>query len=183
MIKRSPGMHVQRRGLLRRWHVNWRGRWYRLSGGNSLCHQVFSGDYIPDAVYHCRIGFSPKGRLAQFAFYRGVWYRDTSFLEPDDLNVMVRAEHERAAQKIESAKRYVEAAGRTSSRTGREPIPREVQILVWQRDQGKCVRCGSNANLEFDHIIPLSRGGANSARNIQLLCQTCNRSKGARIGV
>jgi hypothetical protein len=184
MIKRVPDMQVQRRGLLRRWHVNWKGQWYRLSGVSSVCGQVFSGDYSSDIVYTLRIGGRPmKGQQIQFAFYKGVWYRDTSSLDPDDLGVLVKAQHEMAAQKIERAKRYLEAAGRTSSRTDREPIPRDVQVFVWQRDQGKCVRCGSNANLEFDHIIPLSKGGANSARNIQLLCQTCNRSKGARIGV
>lgn len=37
-------------------------------------------------------------------------------------------------------------------------------------------------NLEFDHIIPHSKGGANTYRNIQLLCEPCNRSKSAKIG-
>ena len=61
-------------------------------------------------------------------------------------------------------------------------IPREVQDRVWRRDEGKCVDCGSNENLEFDHIIPHSKGGANTYRNIQLLCEKCNRSKSDNIG-
>ncbi len=56
-------------------------------------------------------------------------------------------------------------------------ISPEVKNAVWQRDRGKCVQCGSNKNLEFDHIIPVSKGGSNTARNIQLLCENCNRSK------
>jgi len=64
----------------------------------------------------------------------------------------------------------------------REPIPRDVQDRVWNRDGGKCVRCGSNEKLEFDHIIPHSKGGANTYRNIQLLCEKCNRSKSDKIG-
>ena len=63
----------------------------------------------------------------------------------------------------------------------REPIPTRVKNEVWRRDQRRCVECGSQERLEFDHIIPLSRGGSNTARNIQLLCERCNRSKGARI--
>lgn len=63
---------------------------------------------------------------------------------------------------------------------GREPIPKKVQRAVWRRDGGRCVLCGSQCLLEFDHIIPISRGGANTERNIQLLCQTCNRSKSDR---
>lgn len=64
----------------------------------------------------------------------------------------------------------------------RRPITEEVQIFVWNRDGGKCVKCGSQENLEFDHIIPLSKGGGNTARNIQLLCASCNREKSNSIG-
>ncbi len=64
---------------------------------------------------------------------------------------------------------------------GRQPIPKQVQREVWRRDQGKCVECGSNENLEYDHIVPVSKGGSNTDRNIQLLCEKCNRSKGNRI--
>ena len=35
----------------------------------------------------------------------------------------------------------------------RLPIPDDVKIFVWKRDQGKCVKCSSQNNLEFDHII------------------------------
>jgi len=61
-------------------------------------------------------------------------------------------------------------------------ITQETKDMVWRRDEGKCVECGSNENLEFDHIIPHSKGGANTYRNIQLLCEYCNRSKSAKIG-
>jgi hypothetical protein len=61
-------------------------------------------------------------------------------------------------------------------------ISQTVKDKVWNRDGGKCVECGSNENLEFDHIIPHSKGGANTYRNIQLLCEPCNRSKSAKIG-
>jgi hypothetical protein len=61
-------------------------------------------------------------------------------------------------------------------------IPKEVQKNVWLRDQGKCVQCGSKERLEYDHIIPASKGGSNTERNIQLLCEACNRKKSATIG-
>jgi 5-methylcytosine-specific restriction endonuclease McrA len=79
-------------------------------------------------------------------------------------------------KKVQTKKRVVRY---TSSR---EPIPIEVQQYVWRRDNGRCVKCGSQIKLEFDHIIPISRGGSNTARNIQLLCERCNRSKWANIG-
>jgi len=60
-------------------------------------------------------------------------------------------------------------------------IPSAVKIAVWRRDQGKCVECGSKEKLEYDHIIPISKGGSNTERNIQLLCEKCNRKKSANI--
>ena len=41
---------------------------------------------------------------------------------------------------------------------------------------GRCVREGFQA----DHVVPLSKGGGNGPNNLQLLCQPCNGSKGAR---
>ena len=64
----------------------------------------------------------------------------------------------------------------------REAISEDVQNQVWNRDGGKCVKCSSQEKLEFDHIIPVSKGGSNTARNIQLLCEKCNRSKSNNIG-
>ncbi len=73
------------------------------------------------------------------------------------------------------------SAKETSNKIYRHPIPDEVKLFVWKRDGGRCVRCGSQINLEYDHIIPLSMGGSSTSRNIQLLCEKCNRSKGANI--
>lgn len=64
----------------------------------------------------------------------------------------------------------------------REPIPQDVMDKVWNRDGGKCVKCGSQKNLEFDHLIPVSKGGATTYRNLQLLCKECNVEKSNKIG-
>jgi TPR repeat protein len=56
-------------------------------------------------------------------------------------------------------------------------ISSEVRREVWRRDEGKCVKCGSRERLEYDHIIPFSEGGSNTTRNIELLCESCNRAK------
>lgn len=77
--------------------------------------------------------------------------------------------------------RYPKSASIKSMITGRQ-ISQEVKDLVWNRDDGKCRECDSNQLLKFDHIIPFSKGGSNTYRNIQLLCQTCNRQKSSKIG-
>ena len=59
----------------------------------------------------------------------------------------------------------------------RTPIPDEVKAAVWQRDGGACVRCGSEDDLQFDHVIPVARGGGSGLDNVQVLCGDCNRAK------
>jgi hypothetical protein len=54
-----------------------------------------------------------------------------------------------------------------------DPVKEE----VFERDSGQCVKCGSMCDLQYDHVIPHSRGGSNTAANIQLLCGDCNRAK------
>ena len=68
-----------------------------------------------------------------------------------------------------------------AARPRRQPIPERVRHEVWRRDQGHCVDCGSRERLEYDHIIPISQGGSNTARNIELRCESCNRRKGAKV--
>lgn len=60
-------------------------------------------------------------------------------------------------------------------------IPQHVKAEVWRRDHGRCCECGSTSYLEFDHVIPRSRGGATSVGNLQLLCRACNLKKRDRI--
>jgi hypothetical protein len=60
-------------------------------------------------------------------------------------------------------------------------IPRDVRQRVWQRYGGRCVECQSEQYLEFDHIIPVARGGNNAENNVQLLCRNCNLKKSDHI--
>ena len=60
-------------------------------------------------------------------------------------------------------------------------IPRDVRQRVWQKYSGRCAECAATDYLEFDHVIPHSRGGSNSDNNIQLLCRRCNLKKSDRI--
>lgn len=80
---------------------------------------------------------------------------------------------------IASKQKYLTADSFSSEMT--RHIPGPVKQEVWARDGGKCVQCGDNQYLEFDHIIPHSKGGANTAKNVQLLCRGCNLAKSDRI--
>jgi hypothetical protein len=60
-------------------------------------------------------------------------------------------------------------------------ISSEVKRIVWERDGGRCVICGSMHHLEYDHDIPVCQGGSNTENNIRLLCMHCNRRKSGKI--
>ena len=64
----------------------------------------------------------------------------------------------------------------------RRIIPTSVKLKVWKRDGGRCVKCGADNELHFDHILPYSKGGTSlTAENVQLLCARHNLSKSAII--
>lgn len=76
---------------------------------------------------------------------------------------------------------WEEETNKTSEKRERK-ISQKVKDAVWRRAEGKCELCGSRTNLEFDHIVPFSKGGSNTYRNVQLLCEKCNREKYNKIG-
>jgi hypothetical protein len=61
-------------------------------------------------------------------------------------------------------------------------IPKHVERAVRARDGSRCRNCKVETEfLHYDHIIPYDLGGLTNAANVQLLCPTCNTSKGNRI--
>jgi len=62
----------------------------------------------------------------------------------------------------------------------RMKIPESLRNAVFERDENKCVRCGTVLNLTVDHIKPFSKGGKTEEENLQTLCMSCNRKKSAK---
>lgn len=73
--------------------------------------------------------------------------------------------------------RAIRAREEIAVSASRERLAPEVRRFVWTRDNGRCVACGAEDDLQFDHVIPVARGGGNAAANIQILCGSCNRQK------
>jgi hypothetical protein len=115
-------------------------------------------------------------------FLRGRFYAADEWLTPDDVLALATERENRKRLSLERAHAALQMSHTLASRAKRQPIPRDVKTWVWQRDGGRCVECGSRADLEYDHIIPLAMGGSNTERNLQLLCGPCNGRKGATLG-
>lgn len=121
------------------------------------------------------------GKWASRWFFKNCEFETTSIINhPDDeISLLIRESFDRERKAMERLRTKFEGIDAPERR--RDPIPENVRIFVWQRDGGKCVTCGTRENLEFDHIIPFSKGGSATERNIQLLCRSCNSAKGAHI--
>lgn len=120
------------------------------------------------------------GKWADRWFFKNCEFDTANLDHPDDeISLLIRESFDRERKTMERLRTKFE--GIDAPERKREPIPENVRIFVWQRDGGKCVHCGARENLEFDHIIPFSKGGGATERNVQLLCRTCNASKGAQI--
>jgi len=122
----------------------------------------------------CRIG---ERHYWQF---RNRFYWDNDGLTFDQVYALLETRLQREQATIERAQAIV-ATGARRQPVARGAIPDDVKHLVWVRDGGRCRQCGSQVELQFDHVIPVALGGASSAENLQILCGPCNRRKGAGI--
>ena len=66
----------------------------------------------------------------------------------------------------------------TEAQINPSAILRENKMLV--ESDCCCAYCGDKENLQWEHIIPKSRGGPDSIDNMVQACRECNASKGAK---
>jgi len=65
-------------------------------------------------------------------------------------------------------------------------IPFKTKVRVVRRDNYTCQVCSKHLldnEVEFDHIIPVSKGGSSEEHNIRLTCFECNRDKNDRVEI
>ena len=113
----------------------------------------------------------------RFWAYQGNWYVEDEDLYEEAVRALIEARDLKQQRKIQRAMAIVNFQAEPSN----APIPDEVKMFVMQRDGGRCVKCGAQQDLHFDHVIPRSQGGGNGPQNIQLLCANCNWSKGGSV--
>lgn len=71
---------------------------------------------------------------------------------------------------------------RASGRPGRGTAEHEaIRQAVFARDGYRCVKCGSEEDLQAGHLVPYAAGGQFVLENLQTECGSCNRRQGARV--
>ena len=108
------------------------------------------------------------------------WFWEDVGLDAEAVALLIWDRTRRLDSRIERL-RKIHAREEQLEDARRERIPPEVRSFVWQRDEGRCVQCNAEEDLQFDHVIPVSRGGGNAENNLQILCGPCNRQKSDRI--
>jgi 5-methylcytosine-specific restriction endonuclease McrA len=76
--------------------------------------------------------------------------------------------------------------GAVSDRVSRY-VPAAVRRAVWERDKGRCTfvsmtggRCRDRRFMEFDHVVPVARGGKATVANLRLRCSAHNQYEAER---
>ena len=71
----------------------------------------------------------------------------------------------------------------TNIKKSTRAISDKLRYQVLKRDNFKCCACGASpakdpsVELHIDHIIPWSKGGESTLKNLQTLCSKCNIGK------
>lgn len=168
-------------------HVSW---WW-VSGGCVACSYDRKAAWVkanPDRAkaygrrHYEENADSYKGRSAAWRKAHPERARELARMAPRNLEARRTSEK---ARRIRDPEKYrVKAQSRKAQRRGAEGTYTAEDVRwLYQKQRGRCALCPARlvpGNKEVDHIRPVIRGGSNYRRNLQLLCLTCNRQKGAK---
>jgi hypothetical protein len=108
-------------------------------------------------------------------YFHDCFYWEDEGLDGEDVRALVYQRERRSQQRLQTARSLMRAEA--NGKPVRVPIAGELRRAVFERDGGRCVECGSNFDLQYDHVLPVALGGATTVENLQLLCADCNRRK------
>lgn len=141
---------------------------------------------LMDAVNQCVNLASSKARSDLLAAVQ-----QGDFLAAESISEHVLTRHRQA--RIDEAQLNVRLREESTPIYGRDYQNEEegqlwhyYRVLVFDRDDYRCQYCGipndehDNSSYHVDHIFPVSRGGKTELANLQLLCEPCNLTKGAK---
>jgi 5-methylcytosine-specific restriction endonuclease McrA len=137
---------------------------------------------------------SPPQKLAPIA--KGSYGLQTSLTQEDhdlllyiqslmgttDLHKIQSRALKALARELEKEKLGAGSQPRRNRSANPRHIPLAIKCAVWKRDGAQCSfvrgggrRCSAKIGIEFDHIIPVAKGGVATLDNIRLLCRAHNQ--------
>lgn len=126
----------------------------------------------------CRLGYDRKRYEAnkeRIAKYKRQW---------NEANKERIAEYSRQWAKANPEKKILASQRRCALKAAAtvEHFTADQLLTYFEANYGgqSCIYCGTEDNPTVDHLIPLSRGGAHSLKNLAPACLSCNCSKGAK---
>lgn len=146
--------------------------------------KVTQNGLFAQAVEEYRNGKNPEVVRAYEKILDGVWSEkgffnliNYQYLKDENNRFIFRYILEETEIDLESDK-IIKNTLRPRSRV----IPSDIKKVVWERDQGRCIICGSSDELHFDHDLPYSKGGTSvKSENVRILCARHNLEKSAKI--
>ena len=126
--------------------------------------------------YQRRVSTDPIKKEKQRAAVKAYYYRNRERLNKNRMyyakhNPVGRAIHLRGQKK------------RNGVVLNFKPISRYGLVKLYKDSGDRCFYCDSKlgGEFEYDHFIPLCRGGEHSLENLKISCKSCNRSKHSKM--
>jgi len=128
-----------------------------------------------------------RSRAYQRAYAKATYEKRKPYMQAwakehrEERNAYNRTRHAEAAEHELERKRAHVRNRRAKQKAGGSHTAKQIRDLL-QQQRFCCAACRVSIRHGYhaDHIMPLSRGGTNDIRNIQLLCQPCNQRKFAK---
>jgi hypothetical protein len=106
----------------------------------------------------------------------------------DEILCMALTDLVAKGEKLKFAATSRPRANESRTEPGKRYIPKGVRRAVHARDGARCTfvgqdgrRCEGRKFLEFDHVLPIARGGESSVENLRLRCRAHNQLEAERL--
>jgi hypothetical protein len=118
---------------------------------------------------------STLGELSWWWYLDRFWWDDERLAAAQVRSVVLERDRQtvRHSEATEHARALAVGELYPAAEESREAVSHAVRTTVWTRDGGRCVDCGADEDLLFDVIVPVSRGGALNAPNVEVRCRSC----------